>query len=91
MSPQHVCYISLYTPPSIFLFQFGDCRYVYQRRNGFGEGEEKQFGDEMLRLGRKYVKAMNAVERQILHHTLYYYYLVIASEFEHALNQIVTR
>ena len=26
----------------------------------------------MLRLGRKYVKAMTAVERQILHHSLLY-------------------
>ena len=55
----------------------------------FGEGEEERFGAEMLRLGRKYVKAMNAVERQILHMTLKYHFVSVAEGFEFAVDGIV--
>ena len=40
----------------------------------FGEGEKEQFGAEIMRLGRKNVNAMCAVERQILYHSLCYQY-----------------
>ena len=56
-----------------------------------------RFAAEMLRLGRKYAKAMNAVERRILdHHSRYFclernhdHQLEINPELEQNVNEIL--
>ena len=66
-------------------------QYFFQRdhRYVFGEGEKNRFEEELLRLGRKYVKAMNVVERQILLHSLKDHYMTIAMGVDLAVNYIV--
>ena len=55
----------------------------------FDEDEIKQVKDELLRLGRKYVKIMDAGERHILHHSLLYQYLTLSTDMELAVDGIV--
>ena len=75
------------------LYIFNQHNYVlFQciRKYEFGAGEKELFGAEMMRLGRKYVKAMNSVERRILlHRSLYYHIFNLASDFELAVDGIV--
>ena len=73
----------LYSYHTLFQPERVDPRYV------FGEGEKEQFGAEMMRLGRKYVKAVSFLERRILHRSLYYHYFEGMTAFKLAVDAIL--
>ena len=54
-----------------------------------GGGEKERFGAEMLRLGQKYAKPMDTLERRALRHSLYYHFFQRDWNFEVAVDDIV--